>query len=287
MAAQGPLASGLWRHVAEESQHYDGFLAFTYLYASTLWSVPLAGSRTVVVPTAHDEPPLAFGTYEDVFVRPSVLFPSTPEERALISRRFPHHARTRVVGAGVERPARVDPRRFRRCFDVSRPYLLYVGRVEAGKGIPELLSFYASLRDAEPETPDLFLAGDASLTVSSAGVRVLGRIPERDKWDALAGAVAVVVPSPLESLSLLALEAFAVGAPVVGNGHSDVVQGQLERSGAGCVYRDAASFREAIHAVSRTRSSLAMNGRAYAKKHRWSNVVQAYREEMDRILGER
>jgi glycosyltransferase involved in cell wall biosynthesis len=287
VAKQGPLAPGLWRHLAEESHRYDGFLAFTYLYASTVWSVPLVGRRALVVPTVHDEPPLAFGVYEDVFRRPSVLFPSTPEEDALISRRFPHHARTRVVGAGIEAPARMDPRRFRRRFAVSRPYLLYVGRVEAGKGIPELLSFYASLRDAEPEAPDLVLAGDASLTVSGVGVRTLGRITESDKWDALAGATAVVVPSPLESLSLLALEAFAVGAPVVGNGHSDVVQGQLERSGAGCVYRDAASFRDAVRAVSRGRSSLARKGRAYAKKHQWSNVVQAYRKEMDRILGER
>jgi glycosyltransferase involved in cell wall biosynthesis len=287
VAMQGPLVPGLWRHLAEESHRYDGFVAFTYLYASTAWSVPLVGRRTVLVPTAHDEPPLAFGLYEEVFQRPSALFASTPEELALISRRFPRHARTRVVGAGLEPPTRVEPRRFARRFHLSRPYLLYLGRVEAGKGIPELLSFYASLRATEPDAPDLLLAGDASLTVSGVGVRALGRIPERDKWDGLAGAVAVVVPSPLESLSLLALEAFAVGVPVIGNGHSDVVRGQLERSRAGRIYRDAASFREAVQVVSRARASLGARGRAYAKKHRWSNVVQAYRDEMNRLLGER
>jgi len=283
LAMQGPLVPGLWRHLAEEGYLYDGLLAFTYLYASTAWSVPLTGKQTLLVPTAHDEPPLAFGCYREVFERPHVLFASTPEELDLIRRRFPHHARGRVVGAGIEVPTRLNGRRFRRRFQVSRPYLLYVGRVEAGKGIPELLSFFGSLRGAEPEAPDLLLAGDASMAVTGVGVRALGRIPEQDKWDALAGALAVVVPSPLESLSLLALEAFAVGTPVVGNAKGDVVRGQLERSGAGKGYTDAPSFRAAVQSVSRGRAAYGAKGRAYARKHRWTNVVQAYREEMDRL----
>ncbi len=286
LAMQGPLVPGLWRHLAEESDRYDGFLAFTYLYACTAWSVPLFASRTLLVPTAHDEPPLAFGCYREVFERPQALLVSTPEELDLISARFHHHAPTRVVGAGVEAPRRVKPDRFRRRFKVARPYLLYVGRVEAGKGIPELLSFHASFRATESDAPDLLLAGDASLKVAGAGVRLLGRIPEQDKWDALAGAVAVVVPSALESLSLLALEAFAVGTPVVANGAGEVMRGQLERSGAGAIYRSAASFREAVHLARRKRASLGAKGRAFAQKHRWSDVVQAYREEMGRILEE-
>lgn len=283
VAAQGPLSPGLWRHLAEEGQDYDGVLAFTYLYASTAWSVPLMGEKTIVVPTTHDEPPLAFGVYQDVFERPSVLLASTPEERRLISTRFARAARTRLVGAGVEPPAFVNPPRFRRRFRISRPYLLYVGRVEAGKGIPELLKFFAALREAELDAPDLLLAGDASMPVSGVGIHALGRISERDKWDALAGAVAVVVPSTLESLSLLALEAFAVGTPVVGNGAGDVVRGQLERSGGGQAYRDVSSFRKAVNAVSRARAAFGKRGRAYARQHSWNNVVEAYREEMNRI----
>src|SRR5262249_18071097 len=147
-------------------------------------------------------------------------------------RRFPRHARARVVGVGVE-PPEVEAGRFRTQFELPEDYLLYVGRVERGKGIPELLEGYRSLRAARVDAPTLVLAGETSMDVRSEGVRVLGRVSEQVKWDGLAGALAVAVPSPRESLSLLALESFAVGTPVLGSAASPVVQAHVERSRAG------------------------------------------------------
>ena len=97
--------------------------------------MPLVADRTLLVPTAHEDEALAFDAYAEVFERPHALLVNTPEELDLIHRRFPRHARARVVGVGVEPPA-VQPGRFRTRFEVPGPYLLYVGRVERGKGIP-------------------------------------------------------------------------------------------------------------------------------------------------------
>ena len=87
------------------------------------------------------------------------------------------------------------------------------------------------------------------MDVRSEGVRVLGRVSEQEKWNGLAGALAAVVPSPRESLSLLALEAFAVGTPVLGNAASPVVRGHVERSRAGATFEDPATFVEAVARV--------------------------------------
>ena len=286
MALQGPLLPGLWRHLAERGAEYDGFVAFTYLFVSTAWSVPLVGDRMLLVPTAHDEEALAFDAYAEVFERPRALFVSTPEELELIARRFPRHARARVVGAGVDAPpARGD--RFRARFELTRPYLFYLGRVERGKGIPELLAAYARLRAASGEAPELVLAGEASMDIRQEGVRVLGRVGEQEKWDGLAGALAVVVPSPRESLSLLALEAFAVGSPVLGNAASPVVRGHLERSKAGVAYADAAGFVGGVQRVERERAAMSRAARRYAGRHGWRQVVDAYREEMQAMTRAR
>ena len=104
------------------------------------------------------------------------------------------------------------------------------------------------------------------------------------KWDGLAGALAAVVPSPRESLSLLALEAMAVGTPVVGSAASAVVRGHLERSRAGATFQDPASFVEGVARVRRERAAMARAAPRYASRYGWKRVVDAYREEMDAMV---
>jgi glycosyltransferase involved in cell wall biosynthesis len=170
---------------------------------------------------------------------------------------------------------------------VHRHYLLYVGRLEPGKGIPELLAHFRVLRERFKDAPDLVLAGEANMDVSGEGVRYVGRIDEQDKHDALAGALAVVVPSRYESLSLLTLESFAQATPVLVNGRSEVLVGQVERSGAGRTYTDLESFIDGLREVGEAREALGAKGLTYVKKHGWPQVVAAYREEMERILQEK
>jgi len=287
VAEQGPLSPALLRHLSDARGEYDGFVAFTYLYTATAWGLPLIADRAILVPTAHDEPALDLEIYEDVMRLPRALFCSTPEELALIDRRFPGHAPAQVVGAGVERhPAR--PERFRKehGLEPGRPYLMYVGRVEKGKGVGELLEHHAQLVRRFHDAPDLVLAGAASMRAGGERVHALGRISERDKHDGLAGALAAVVPSRYESLSLLALEAFAQGTPVLANGASDVLAGQVRRSGAGRTYGGAESFAEGVREIGAARAAMSRKAVAYARGHRWERVLGAYREQMDRIVSE-
>lgn len=285
VAEQGPLSPGLLRHLGATRGAYDGYLFFTYLYTPTVWGLPMVADRAMLVPTAHDEPPFRFGVFSDVFVRPRVLMCNTPEEIGLITRFHPDHARTRVVGVGVDRPD-ADAARFREKHGIRRHYLLYVGRQEPGKGVGELLQYHRELKQRYADAPDLVLAGDSNMDLSGEGVRYLGRIDEQDKHDALAGALAVVVPSRYESLSLLTLEAFAQSTPVLVNGRSEVLVGQVERSGAGRTYTDLESFIRGLREVGEERGPLGKKGLAYVKKQGWPQVVAAYREELERILEE-
>ncbi|NMO13722.1 glycosyltransferase family 4 protein [Pyxidicoccus fallax] len=285
VAEQGPLCPGLLKHLATTRDAYDGYLFFTYLYAPTVWGLPLVADRALLVPTTHDESPIRFGLYADVFERPRALLCLTPEELTIIEKYFPNHARTRVVGVGVDRPA-ADGARFREKHGIRKHYLLYVGRQEPGKGVGELLEYHQALKERFADAPDLVLAGDSNMDLSGEGVHYLGRIDEQDKHDALAGALAVVVPSRYESLSLLTLEAFAQGTPVLVNGRSDVLVGQVERSGAGRTYTDLDSFIQGLREVGDERAPMGKKGLEYVKKQGWPQVVAAYREEMERILEE-
>jgi glycosyltransferase involved in cell wall biosynthesis len=282
LAEQGPVLPELLEQLERSRADYDAFLFFTYLYTPTAWGVPMLADRALVVPTAHDEPPLRFEAFADVFERPAALLCNTPEEVSLIRNRFAQPVRARVVGVGIEAPP-VNPQRFRKKHGLSSDYLLYVGRLEAGKGLGMLLKHHRRLTRKDPDAPWLLFAGAGELDLAGPRVKLLGRIDEQDKWDGLAGALAVVVPSRFESLSLLALEAFAVGTPIIGNADSEVVYGHVQRSGAGATWNSPEEFFDAVDQVRDSRASMSRLATRYAANFRWSKVMAAYQEEIEAL----
>ena len=86
-------------------------------------------------------------------------------------------------------------------------------------------------------------------------IRHLGFLPDEDKFDALAAADLLIMPSQYESLSMVALEAWALGKPVLANGHCDVLRGQSIRSNAGLYYETFEEFAEALYAARSSRAA--------------------------------
>ena len=82
-------------------------------------------------------------------------------------------------------------------------------------------------------------------------MRYLGFLPESEKAAALAGARAVVCPSPFESLSIALLEALALGTPGLVNARSDVLKEHCLRSGASLFYENADEYAEAMDVLAR------------------------------------
>ena len=97
-------------------------------------------------------------------------------------------------------------------------------------------------------------------------MKLIGFVDDRDKFDVVAGATALIMPSYYESLSMVALEAWALGTPVIANAHCDVLLGQCLRSNAGLYYADADEFGAVLDRVLDGRPSLVdrlgRNGRA-------------------------
>src|SRR5438093_11748280 len=73
-------------------------------------------------------------------------------------------------------------------------------------------------------------------------VVALGRIPENEKYAALAAADALVLPSRLESLGIVLLEAWQVGTPVLVAAANPVTAGQVRRAGGGPAYATPDEF---------------------------------------------
>jgi glycosyltransferase involved in cell wall biosynthesis len=221
-----------------------------------------------------------------VFEAPRALVFCSEPERELVRERFGLGARPApVAGIGVETPARPDVEGFRIRHDVRGPYLLYAGRIDAGKGCAELLDFHAAYRRDCPGGAALLLIGKLAMPEPRGpGVRYLGYLAEDDKHAALAGASAVVCPSPYESLSIVLLEALSLGAPALASARSPVLKDHCVRSQGGLYYAGRDEFVEAADLLVREaglRRALGERGRAYvAQNYRWDVVLAKYRSAL-------
>ena len=135
---------------------------------------------------------------------------------------------------------------FRRRHRLHGPFALYGGRIDPGKGCEELIEYFSSYVQE---------GGDASLALMGVKlmplpeepfIRFAGRLSDQERLQALEAATVVVVPSPYESLSLLALESFAVGTPILANARSEVLVDHCHKSNAGLYYADRDEFIECL-----------------------------------------
>ncbi len=321
---QGPWCPALQEYLQRSHHQYDILIFFTYLYAPTVLGARIAPQKTVLVPTAHDEPAIHLDIYKDLFSAPAAMAYNTDVERRFLTTHFSIRAvEEETVGCGVELPYgdakdpkdtreakdTKEPRQpleelepepipddeqppsyrphlagrgvlFRRRHRLHGPIALYGGRIDPGKGCEELIEYFSSyVQDG----------GDASLVLMGVKLMPLpeepfiqfaGRLSDQERLQALEAATVVVVPSPYESLSLLALEAFAVGTPVLANARSEVLVDHCLKSNAGLYYADRDEFVESLSllvADHRLRAAMGRNGRAYVRKnYRWDVILSKY-----------
>jgi len=241
----------------------------------------VAPARSILAPTAHNEPAIGLGIYREMFARPAAIAYNTAREKAFLKSTFAFNAvAEETIGCGVDlldgRPApqsRTAPKGF-----PDDPFLLYGGRIDAGKGCAELIDFFGSYTD-EGGTARLAMMGAKLMALPEVPwLRYVGLLSEADRLRALEAATVVVVPSPLESLSLLALEGMAVGTPVLCNARADVLVDHCTRSHAGLYYSDRDEFVECtklLVADRRLRERMGRNGQAYVRSHYHWDVIMA------------
>jgi glycosyltransferase involved in cell wall biosynthesis len=287
---QGPYSTPLLEYLAAHHQDYDLVTFFTYLYPTTFFgSRQVPAAKTVLIPTAHDEAPIYFPVFQEMFARfPTYVF-LTPEERCLIEETFNvNGALKATIGMPVELSSRPDPLRFREGYGINGPFVLYAGRLDPSKGCDELLRFFWAARRHLPPDLKLVLIGDHVIDIPrDANIRYLGMLSEQDKVDAMAAATVVVNPSPFESFSIAVLEAMLCGTPVLVNGRSKVLKGHIQRSSAGLYYETYYEFVEIMQlllADATMRSHMGTNGLEYVKRnYQYNTVKQRYIALFDRI----
>ena len=290
--SEGPASRALVQYVEGAAADFDFVLLFSYRYYHAWHLARRIPGKAVIVPTAERDEAIGLSIFGPVLRGVRALMYNSPEERAMIGAAAGNdNVPGVVVGVGSDVPNRTEPDRFRRKFRMNRPFAIYIGRIDENKGCGELFSHFQRYAAAFPRGLDLVLVGSAIMDVPKhPRIHHLGFLDDRDKFDALAAADLLIMPSYYESLSMVALEAWALGRPVLANGRCDVLKGQSIRSNAGLYYESYEEFVEALYSLESNgplNARLGRNGREYFRQnYAWPVIERKYLEMFDRLKKE-
>ena len=281
---------GLYEHIRQHGQQTILFFV-GYMFASTYYGAQIHPQRSVIIPCLHDEAYARLSIFRPMLrnVR-ALLFNSEAEQQ--LARQLLGEAPSqiwRVVGMGIED---LSPRgdeagnaeRFRSKYGIDSPFVLYVGRREPGKNTPLLLDYWHNYVAHKQHDARLVLIGPGEVQVTPAlapYVLDLGFVTEQDKRDAYAAAAVLCQPSLHESFSIVLMESWRAGTPVLVHERCAVTLDHVQRSNGGLYFSSAEEFAATVdflldnHDINQI---LGRQGRHYVLQNFvWDVIIDKYR----------
>lgn len=284
-------SDNLYAYLAAEQDRY-WYAFIPYCFGTTWEGARSAPERAVVIPCLHDEPFAYLGATRRALRAVRGAFFHVPVERALGETVAGGDPGTFfLVGEGVDTDIAGDAERFRRTYHLPGPFLLYAGRKSPAKNTQLLLDYYARYRFTHPDRPlKLVLIGSGGVRIPERlahDVLDFGFLSVQDKYDACAAAVALCQPSLRESFSIVMMEAWLCGTPVLVHARCAVTREHCLASNGGLWFDDYFEFVEALELLQDDpdlRRRLAENGRAYVLANfTWERVTERYLDVLGRL----
>ncbi len=317
----GTCSAGLVDFLRRSHRNYDALVFFSYSAGTTIHGIAVAPERSVIFPGATLEPAVRFRLCLDAIGAAAGVGYASAAERHVVRTYAPHPPRAEeIVGVGVgavheSRYPRLDETStlaadddnvaeasgteaplphlegrgvlFRRRHRLHGRFALYGGSVALDNGTEELIEYFDGYAALDPETPLLMLGVKMMKLPPEPWLRSAGVLPERDRLAALEAADVAIAPDPADLLGQHALEAMAVGTPVLASARNPAAVDHVRRSNGGLYYADRDEFIEAMRLVmsnDRLREAIGRNGRRYVEQHyRWDAVMGRFERLIARV----
>lgn len=282
LIAQGPYCPELVDMVEKDKNEYSAFIFFTYLYYTTVEALPYVKEKAILVPTAHDEPFIYMSVLKEIFTSCKAIFYMTEVEKELVINLFQNeNVKSETGGTGIEIPEDVSSERAKKKYHTGK-YLLYAGRVDKGKNVPLLVQYFEEYCHRNKTDLQLYIVGKQFVDIKeSQNIKLTGFINDQDKYDLMAGAEAVILPSYHESLSLVILEAMRLERPVIVASQCEVVRQHCLLSNGGLYYKNYLEFEGILNWMKAHPEEcriMGENGRSYVeKKYTWDSITDKMR----------
>ena len=283
----------LYSYIKENSNNYDALFFAPYLFGTTFWGSLICPEKSILIPCLHDESYAYTDVIQSMFRQVKGFLFNAEAEKDLAESLY-GEVKGGEVGMGFISPDKELVRNAKPYFKEDFKYILYLGRKETGKNLHLLISNFLNYKEASGSTDlKLVIAGGGSFEdvgslslLNSGEIIDLGQVSEEDKLRLLKNATILCQPSTNESFSIVIMEAWQLGTPVLVHANCAVTKRHVIESGGGLYFKDESDFNLVVDEMLTNgflRKSLSNAGKEYVEiKYSWKAVLDRF----DKVVRE-
>ncbi len=273
----------LYDYIYKNQENYL-FIFIPYLFSTTYFGTAICPERSFIIPCLHDESYARMSIMRDMFTRVKGIVFNSKAEMKLAERFYGiEMKKSLLTGLGIDTNINFSSSRFKEKYKLDGRFILYAGRRDAGKNTPMLIEYFGRFKTEHDNDLKLVLIGNVAIDIPERfkeWIVDLGFVPLQDKYDAYAAATIFCQPSINESFSIVIMEAWLCGTPVVVNADCAVTKEHCLRSQGGLYFKNYPEFREIINLLLRDgnlRNVMAQRGRKYVlENYNWDKICDKY-----------
>jgi len=276
----------MYAYLEDRGGGYQTLIFAPYLFGTTYYGSAIHPKRSVLWPCLHDEIYAYLTPTRDMYQGClGVMFNTYPEMR-LAERLYGPHAGGQIVGFGLS-SFHTDGECFRKQYNLDSPFILYSGRLESAKNVPLLIQYFLEYRRRHDGPLKLVLMGRGPESIPPhRDIVTVGFKQGQEKLDAYAAATLLCQPSVNESFSIVIMESWLSGVPVVVHADCEVTRYHVVRSNGGLYFRSFDEFEAVLSLLlndEQLRRQLSVNGEHYVHaEYGWDTVLQRFESALER-----
>lgn len=278
-------SQALYESLRLQKDIWDAVVFAPYLFGITYEGLKIVPQKSFLIPCLHPEPYAHLGIFKDMFQKPIGFFFNSYAEMELGKKLFLlADKKMAVVGMGFDKQEVIQKGCFREKFSLGdNPFILYVGRREKGKNTFLLIDYFLTYRKYNPGPLKLVLLGSGEIPrelKNNPDLIDIGYVSEEEKRMAYQGATVVCQPSINESFSIVLMESWLSGTPVLVNEKCAVTKDHVQKSQGGLWFRDYFEFEECVRFFMNGNSlvsQMGLSGKEYVLENfKWDQVLNRF-----------
>ncbi len=278
----------LYAYMDSHKDDYSLFVFIPYMFGTTYNGVKVCPEKSVLIPCFHDEAYTYLKRFGELYPKAAGMVFNARPEAELAEKLFGFSesgTKTVVMGIGMDTDISSYPEDFRSKFGIDSPFILYAGRKDEGKNVHTLVKYFSEYISRHETDLSLVLIGGGNIELPRELVRNrriidLGFVDKQDKYNAQGAAEFLCQPSKNESFSLVIMESWLCGRPVLVHEGCPVTRSFASESNGGLYFGSYFEFEGCTDYLLKhreTAAAMGQNGREYVLRNfDWDIIVQKY-----------